>query len=99
LVGGGILSSRIFGHQPATIVFPPESIIDGIAQSGATGHEMRMAPLWGARIRTSFLHECRAKTRPDASLARDGQGLAAGNRFATLRAREQAHLLEFIKCL
>ena len=75
------------------------SLNDGIAQSGATGHEMRTAPLWGARIRTSFLHDGRAKTIPDAILAHDGQGLAARNRFATLRPREQKQLVEFIKSL
>ena len=75
------------------------SLNDGISQSGATGQEMRTAPLWGARIRTSFLHDGRAKTLPDAILAHDGQGLAARNRFATLGAREQARLLEFIKRL
>jgi CxxC motif-containing protein (DUF1111 family) len=75
------------------------SLNDGIAQPPATGQEMRTAPLWGARIRTSFLHDGRAKTVRDAILAHDGQGLAARNRFATLRAREQAQLLEFINSL
>ncbi len=75
------------------------SLNDGISQSGATGQEMRTAPLWGARIRTSFLHDGRARTVRDAILAHDGQGLAARNRFATLPAREQAQLLEFINSL
>ena len=61
------------------------SLNDGIAQSPATGQEMRTAPLWGARIRTSFLHDGRAKTIEDAILAHDGQGLAARNLFANLR--------------
>jgi CxxC motif-containing protein (DUF1111 family) len=75
------------------------SLNDGIAQAPATGQEMRTAPLWGARIRTSFLHDGRAKTIGDAILAHDGQGLAARNRFATLNAREKANLLEFINSL
>jgi CxxC motif-containing protein (DUF1111 family) len=75
------------------------SLNDGISQSGATGHEMRTAPLWGARIRTSFLHDGRAKTIRDAIIAHDGQGLAARNHFASLPAREQAQLLEFINSL
>ncbi len=75
------------------------SLNDGISQSGATGHEMRTAPLWGARIRTSFLHDGRAKTLPDAILAHDGQGLAARNLFANLSARERAQLVEFINSL
>jgi CxxC motif-containing protein (DUF1111 family) len=72
---------------------------DGIAQSGATGQEMRTAPLWGARIRTSFLHDGRARTLSAAILAHDGQGLAARDRFATLAAHNQAQLLEFINSL
>ncbi len=72
---------------------------DGISQSGATGHEMRTAPLWGARIRMSFLHDGRAKTVQQAILAHDGQGLAARNNFAGLRAREKAQLLAFINSL
>jgi CxxC motif-containing protein (DUF1111 family) len=75
------------------------SLNDGISQSGATGHEMRTAPLWGARIRTSFLHDGRAETLPDAILRHDGQGLAARNLFANLSARERAQLVEFINSL
>jgi CxxC motif-containing protein (DUF1111 family) len=60
---------------------------------------MRTAPLWGARIRTSFLHDGRAKTTREAVLAHDGQGLAARNRFADLRSNEQAQLLAFINSL
>jgi CxxC motif-containing protein (DUF1111 family) len=75
------------------------SLNDGIAQPPATGQEMRTAPLWGARIRTSFLHDGRAKSIRDAILAHDGQGLAARNLFATLRKPEQAQLLAFINSL
>jgi CxxC motif-containing protein (DUF1111 family) len=75
------------------------SLNDGISQSGATDQEMRTAPLWGARIRTSFLHDGRARTIGDAILAHDGQGLAARNRFAALQPREQKQLLEFINSL
>jgi CxxC motif-containing protein (DUF1111 family) len=72
---------------------------DGIAQSGATGQEMRTAPLCRARVRTSFLHDRRAKTVRVAILAHDGQGLAARDRFATLSHREQDELLAFINSL
>jgi CxxC motif-containing protein (DUF1111 family) len=75
------------------------SLNDGIAQAPATGQEMRTAPLWGARIRTSFLHDGRAKTIREAILAHDGQGLAARNRFAGLNEREKANLLAFINSL
>jgi CxxC motif-containing protein (DUF1111 family) len=72
---------------------------DGIAQPPATTQEMRTAPLWGARIRTSFLLDGRVKTIRDAILAHDGQGLAAANRFAALPGHQQAQVLEFINKL
>jgi CxxC motif-containing protein (DUF1111 family) len=75
------------------------SLNDGISQAGATGHEMRTAPLWGARIRTSFLHDGRAKTLQAAILVHDGQGLAARNNFTNLPRLAQAQLLEFIESL
>lgn len=63
-------------------------------------HEMRTAPPWGARIRTSFLHDGRAWAVRDAILARDSQGVAVLNLFACKsRAPEQAQLLEFINSL
>jgi CxxC motif-containing protein (DUF1111 family) len=72
---------------------------DGIVQSGAQGNEMRTAPLWGARVRTSFLHDGRAKTIRDAILGHQGQGLTAGNRFAALEEEAQDKILEFINSL
>jgi CxxC motif-containing protein (DUF1111 family) len=70
---------------------------DGIAQNGASGQEMRTAPLWGARIRTSFLHDGRARTVEDAILAHDGQGRGARDNFSSLGRREKAELLAFIE--
>jgi CxxC motif-containing protein (DUF1111 family) len=75
------------------------SLNDGITQCGASGHEMRTAPLWGARVRTSLLHDGRADTLQDAILAHDGQGRAARNRFAGLNSRDQARIVAFINSL
>jgi CxxC motif-containing protein (DUF1111 family) len=75
------------------------SLNDGIAQPPATGQEMRTAPLWGARIRTSFLHDGRAKTIRAAILAHDGQGKAARDSFAIMGAREQSEVVAFINSL
>jgi CxxC motif-containing protein (DUF1111 family) len=72
---------------------------DGISQSGASGQEMRTAPLWGARVRTSFLHDGRAKTITDAVLFHDGQGKTARDNFARLDDRERTRLLAFINSL
>jgi CxxC motif-containing protein (DUF1111 family) len=75
------------------------SLNDGIAQPPATTQQMRTAPLWGARIRTSFLHDGRARTIRDAILAHDGQGKAARDNFANLDEREKAKVLAFINTL
>jgi CxxC motif-containing protein (DUF1111 family) len=75
------------------------SLNDGIAQGGASPHEMRTAPLWGARVRTSFLHDGRARTLPDAILAHDGQGREARDRFAALDERAKAELVGFLNSL
>ena len=75
------------------------SLNDGIAQPPATGQQMRTAPLWGARIRTSFLHDGRARTIQDAIFAHDGQGKAARDNFANLDEREKAKVLAFINTL
>jgi CxxC motif-containing protein (DUF1111 family) len=72
---------------------------DGIVQSGASGREMRTAPLWGARVRTSFLHDGRAATLQDAILAHDGQGRTARDRFAGLNERRKGQILEFLNSL
>jgi CxxC motif-containing protein (DUF1111 family) len=72
---------------------------DGIVQNGASGREMRTAPLWGARVRTSFLHDGRAKTLQAAILAHDGQGRAARDRFAGLDDRKQDQVLVFLNSL
>jgi CxxC motif-containing protein (DUF1111 family) len=72
---------------------------DGIAQGGASTHEMRTAPLWGARVRTSFLHDGRAPTVRDAILAHDGQGRPARDRFAGLDDDEQDRVVDFINGL
>jgi CxxC motif-containing protein (DUF1111 family) len=72
---------------------------DGIVQNGAQGNEMRTAPLWGARVRTSFLHDGRAKTLRDAILAHDGQGEAARDLFAGLDDREQDEIEAFLNSL
>ena len=72
------------------------SLGDGIEQGIATGREMRTAPLWGARLLTTFLHDGRAHSIEEAILAHDGQGSRARDRFAALPASKKASLLMFV---
>jgi CxxC motif-containing protein (DUF1111 family) len=75
------------------------SLGDGIQQGGASGREMRTAPLWGLRVRNTFLHDGRAATVTDAILAHDGQGAHAKQRFSSLPPREVNDLLAFLNSL
>ena len=75
------------------------SLGDGVEQGQATGREMRTAPLWGLRVRTTFLHDGSAATISDAIVAHDGQGGQARDRFKALSANDVANLLAFLNSL
>lgn len=72
---------------------------DGIEQGAAGPREMRTAPLWGLRTRTSFLHDGRARTPAQAIQAHDGEAAASRRRFGALKPAEQQQLLEFLRTL
>jgi CxxC motif-containing protein (DUF1111 family) len=72
---------------------------DGISQNGASGREVRTAPLWGVRFLTSFLHDGRATTLKDAILAHAGQGRGARNRFSNLSRMQQSQVIAFLNIL
>src|SRR5262249_46379689 len=72
---------------------------DGIEQGGASGSQMRTAPLWGLRTRTTFLHDGRARTLEDAILAHDGQGVTAQNLYKQLGKSDLNDLIAFLKSL
>ena len=75
------------------------SLGDGIEQGEATGSEMRTAPLWGLRMRNSYLHDGSEPTLEGAILAHDGQGRAARERFNTLSRKDVQNLLAFLNSL
>ena len=72
---------------------------DGIAQSAATAKEMRTTPLWGLRLRHTYLHDGRAPNIDAAIRGHDGQGCASRDRYAKLNATDSAALLEFLGSL
>lgn len=72
---------------------------DGIEQDGATGNEMRTAPLWGLRARPSFLHDGRAKTVRQAVEQHDGQAAPARKRFEAMKPSEKKQMLDFMQTL
>jgi CxxC motif-containing protein (DUF1111 family) len=75
------------------------SLGDGIVQGGATGSQMRTAPLWGLSVRTTFLHDGRTNDLSAAILAHDGQGVSARKAYEKLKSSELAKLIAFLKSL
>jgi CxxC motif-containing protein (DUF1111 family) len=91
-------------HQPARLysdllLHDMGRLGDGIEQDGAKGREMRTAPLWGLRARTSFLHDGRATSVREAIQQHDGEGLKARQRFDALKSSEQEQLLAFLQSI
>jgi CxxC motif-containing protein (DUF1111 family) len=68
-------------------------------QGRATGNEMRTAPLWGARVRTRFLHDGRATNVADATLAHTGQGKLARDLFNALPSAQKSQIVAFINSI
>ncbi len=110
--GGCHLPVLITGPNPIRalnkVVFRPYSdfllhdmgeLGDGIEQGKAKGREMRTAPLWGLRVRNTFLHDASQGTVEGAILAHAGQGQAARNRFNALSAADAQKLMEFLNSL
>ena len=72
---------------------------DGIELGGATGREMRTAPLWGLRFITRYLHDGRATTLDQAITLHDGQARASRDRYAGLAQSAKAQVLAFLRSL
>ena len=72
---------------------------DGIEQGPAGATEMRTAPLWGLRVRTTLLHDGRATTVDKAIKQHDGEGAVARDRYVRLPPTPQNQLLEFLKSI
>jgi CxxC motif-containing protein (DUF1111 family) len=60
---------------------------------------MRTAPLWGLRVRETFLHDGRATTVEAAILAHDGQGRRARDEYPRLDRAGQHALKAFLESL
>jgi CxxC motif-containing protein (DUF1111 family) len=72
---------------------------DGIEQGKASGAEMRTMPLWGLRVRQSFLHDGRADSIEEAILGHEGQGDRARQQFRALTPADVEALMAFLQSL
>jgi len=75
------------------------SLGDGIALGAAHGREFRTAPLWGLHNLSTFLHDGRASSIPEAIQAHDGQARRAREAFRALRPGDRSDLLQFLGSL
>ena len=93
------LSEKSVGLYSDLLLHDMGTLGDGIVQGTAGARDMRTAPLWGLRLRPTWLHDGRANT-VDASI-RDHAGEAQGSRdkYARLTAAEQRQLLDFLNTL
>jgi CxxC motif-containing protein (DUF1111 family) len=72
---------------------------DGIEQGQASGAEMRTMPLWGLRMRQSFLHDGRVGSIEGAILGHEGQGDQARQQFYVLTPADVEALMAFLQSL
>ncbi len=72
---------------------------DGIAQAGATMHEMKTAPLWGLRARDRFLHDGRANSVDGAIRGHDGEGAVSRDRYNRLTPQQRQNVIDFLATL
>ncbi|HWC75053.1 MAG TPA: di-heme oxidoredictase family protein [Gemmatimonadales bacterium] len=93
------LSNKMFRPFSDFLLHDMGSLGDGVTQGGASGTQMRTAPLWGIHMRAALLHDGRATTLPQAITAHDGQGRMARDLFLSLSVGERAALLAFVKSL
>lgn len=94
------LSNKTFHPYSDFLLHDMGSLGDGIEQNGAKGTEMRTAPLWGAAVRTRFLHDGRADSIDAAIRAHTGQGKESRDLYVNyLYEDERQALVAFIKSL
>ncbi len=79
-----------------------ERLSNGIREGDAGSREWRTAPLMGLRFTPALLHDGRAKNVREAILAHgepDSEARGSVSIFRTMRAADQAELVEFVEAL
>lgn len=71
----------------------------GRVMARADGRRWRTTPLWGLRFKNALLHDGRTASVREAILAHGGEAQNARDRFASLPASRQDHLIEFLNRL
>jgi len=93
------LSEKNVGLFSDLLLHDMGALGDGIAQGTAGVREMRTAPLWGLRLRPTYLHDGRANSVDAAIRAHDGEAAGARNKYNAASAADRAALLAFLATL
>ena len=93
------LSEKNVGLFSDLLLHDMGALGDGIAQGTAGVREMRTAPLWGLRLRPTYLHDGRANSVDAAIRAHEGEGANARNKYNAASAADRAALLAFLNTL
>jgi CxxC motif-containing protein (DUF1111 family) len=93
------LSGKTFHPYSDFLLHDMGDLGDGIEQGQASGAEMRTMPLWGLRMRQSFLHDGRVGSIEGAILGHAGQGDQARQRFRALTPADAEALMAFLQSL
>ena len=93
------LSEKNVGLFSDLLLHDMGALGDGIAQGTAGVREMRTAPLWGLRLRPTYLHDGRANSVDAAIRAHEGEAANARNKYNAASAADRAALLAFLATL
>jgi CxxC motif-containing protein (DUF1111 family) len=93
------LSEQAVGLYSDLLLHDMGALGDGIAQGAAGVREMRTAPLWGLRLRPTWLHDGRANTVDAAIRGHDGEAAGSRNKYNAASAADRAALLAFLDTL
>jgi len=76
-----------------------EALADHRPQGKASGRFWRTTPLWGTRFKTNYLHDGRATTVHEATLAHGGEATASTQAYNALSPQDKARVIQFIQSL
>jgi CxxC motif-containing protein (DUF1111 family) len=71
----------------------------GRIQGRARGNQWRTTPLWGIRLKATFLHDGRTTSIDEAIDAHGGESQVVADRYRALNATEQADLVAYLRTL
>jgi CxxC motif-containing protein (DUF1111 family) len=93
------LSEKTVGLYSDLLLHDMGALGDGIVQGTAGARDMRTAPLWGLRLRPTWLHDGRANSVDAAVRGHEGEAQSSRDRYVALSAVERQQLLDFLNTL